>query len=159
MNVFNKSGPARLSCLVFVLVLLGLLASIRAQTTRTSTLTVKVVGARNAKGKLGIALFKGAEGFPEDESKMVQPQALVIDGKTLSAQAVFTNLPLGTYAVVARHDENENRKLDKNLIGIPTEGYAISNNPKPRLRPPHWNEASFELTAPTQHVEIKLLYR
>jgi uncharacterized protein (DUF2141 family) len=130
-----------------------------AQTNATSTLIIKIVGARNTKGKIGVALFKSAEGFPQDESKMFQPKSMVIDQKTMSAEAVYTNLPPGTYAVVARHDENNNMKLDKNLFGIPTEGYAISNNPKPRLRAPHWDEASFVLKSPTQSVEVKLLYR
>jgi uncharacterized protein (DUF2141 family) len=130
-----------------------------AQTNTTSTLIIKIVGARNTKGKIGVALFKSAQGFPDDESKMFQPKSMPIDGKTMSAEAVYTNLPPGTYAVVARHDENNNMKLDKNLFGIPTEGYAISNNPKPRLRAPHWDEASFVLKSPTQNVEVKLLYR
>jgi len=136
-----------------------LATALLAQTSDTSTLVIKVVGARNTKGKIGVALFKSAEGFPQDESKMFQPKSMVIDQKTMSAEAVYTNLLPGTYAVVARHDENNNMKLDKNLIGIPTEGYAISNNPKPKLCAPHWDEASFVLKSPTQHIEVKLLYR
>ena len=35
------------------------------------------------------------------------------------ATAVMENLPPGDYGVVVIHDENENKKLDRNFIGIP----------------------------------------
>lgn len=136
-----------------------LVMSLQAQTPQTGTLTVTITGARNAKGVFGVALFKSAKGFPEDDSQMLQPQAVAIDPKTLSAQVVFTNLPPGVYAVSARHDENKNARLDKNFVGMPQEGYGISNNPKPRMRPPRFDEASFSLSPPSQRIEIELIYR
>lgn len=139
-----------------LLILFMLTASLGAQTV---TLTVTVTGARNTNGTLGVALFKDAQGFPEDPSRMVQPQAVPIDAKTLSARVVFTNIPPGGCAISARHDENANGKLDKNFVGMPKEGYAISNNPKPKMRPPTFDEAKFSVKPPTQHLEIKLLYR
>ena len=44
--------------------LLAPLAALIAQTKNTATLTVRVTGARNTKGKIGVALFQGATGFP-----------------------------------------------------------------------------------------------
>jgi len=32
----------------------------------------------------------------------------------------------GSYAIVAIHDENANGKLDKNVLGVPKEGYGAS---------------------------------
>jgi uncharacterized protein (DUF2141 family) len=37
-----------------------------AGTPVTSTVTIKVISSRNARGKLGVALFQDAKGFPED---------------------------------------------------------------------------------------------
>jgi uncharacterized protein (DUF2141 family) len=36
------------------------------------------------------------------------------------------DLAPGTYAVGAYHDENNNSRLDTDLIGYSTEGYALS---------------------------------
>jgi uncharacterized protein (DUF2141 family) len=41
---------------------------------------------------------------------------------------VFDELPSGACAVAVVHDENGNGRLDKNSLGIPTEGYDVPNN-------------------------------
>jgi uncharacterized protein (DUF2141 family) len=130
---------------------------LEAQSKGTATLTVHVIGARNAKGKIRAALFNGAEGFPNDASKAVQTQSGDIDPQTSSAQMVFTNVPDGVYAVSVFHDENMNQKLDKNFVGVPKEGYGASNNPKKKMGPPNLGETKFQLKG-TQSLEIKLMY-
>jgi uncharacterized protein (DUF2141 family) len=62
-----------------------------------------------------------------------------------SVRCTFENLPSGTYAVLVHHDENDNRKFDKNFLGIPLEGYGASNNRTRALRAPSWGESNFEL--------------
>ncbi len=42
----------------------------------------------------------------------------------------------GIYAAAAYHDENGKTKFDKNWIGLPVEGFGVSNNPKYWLAPP-----------------------
>jgi uncharacterized protein (DUF2141 family) len=129
-----------------------------AQSTGKATLTVHVIGARNTKGKIRAALFRGAEGFPNDASRAVHTQAADIDPQTSSAQIVFTDLPAGVYAVSVFHDENMNQKLDKNFVGVPKEGYGASNNPKKKMGPPSFEETKFELSGSEQSLEIKLMY-
>jgi uncharacterized protein (DUF2141 family) len=58
---------------------------------------------------------------------------------------------------VCFHDENGNGKLDKNVVGIPKEGYGASNNPARKMRPPTFEEAKFAVTS-DQGVEVKLLH-
>ena len=128
-----------------------------AQTSRDNTLTVRIIHARNAKGTIRVALFRSAEGFPGDSSKAYRLQNAQIDPQTLSSQAVFAGLPPGVYAAAVFHDENMNGKLDKNLIGIPKEGYGASNNPERRMRPPSFEETSFPLKT-DQSCDIRLIY-
>jgi uncharacterized protein (DUF2141 family) len=131
---------------------------LEAQSTGTATLIVNVTGARNAKGKIRAALFSSGEGFPNDASKAIQRQAADIDPQTSSGQIVFTNVPEGVYAISLFHDENMNQKLDKNLIGMPKEGYGASNNPKKKMGPPNFGETKFQLNGTQQSLEIKLMY-
>ena len=121
-------------------------------------LTIKVVGARNAKGKIGVALFQGPEGFPESRSAAFRSEQVDIDGQTMRAEVVFHDVPQGVYAVSVLHDENTNGKLDKGLFGIPQEGYGASNNPGKKMRAPQFDEAKFSLSGPEQTIEIKLIY-
>jgi uncharacterized protein (DUF2141 family) len=119
---------------------------------------LKVIGARNPKGKIGVALFQQAAGFPEDTSKAIRAQDVDIDTNTMSAQVVFGDLPEGVYAISVRHDENSNGKLDKNFVGIPKEGYGASNNAAKKRRAPKFDEATFLLNGTGQTIEIKLIY-
>ena len=136
----------------------ALSAPLEAQTTGDVTLTVHVTGARNAKGKIRAALFRGAQGFPNDASQAIHTQAADVDPQTSSAQVVFPALPDGVYAVSVFHDENMNERLDKNFMGVPKEGYGASNNPKKKMGPPNFDEAKFQLSGTEQSVEIKLMH-
>jgi uncharacterized protein (DUF2141 family) len=130
---------------------------VNAWAAGTASLTIRIIGARNGKGVIRAAVFRDAKGFPNNASEAVQTQAAAIDPQTLTAKIVFTDLPGGIYAVSIFHDENMNQKLDKNLIGIPKEGYGASNNPKKKMGPPNFEEAKFELSG-TQALEIRLVY-
>ena len=136
----------------------ALSAPLEAQTTGTAILTIRVTGARNAKGKIRVALFRDGKGFPNDASQSVHTQAADIDPQTLGAQVVFADLSAGVYAVSVFHDENMNEKLDKNFMGVPKEGYGASNNPKKKMGPPNFDETKFQLGVADQSVEIKLMY-
>jgi uncharacterized protein (DUF2141 family) len=149
---------AALSMGLFLTVASALPEPLAAQTTGTATLTVCVTGARNAKGKIRVALFRDGKGFHNDASQAVHSQTADIDPQALSAQVVFADLHTGVYAVSVFHDENMNEKLDKNFMGMPKEGYGASNNPKKKMGPPNFDEAEFQLGGTEQLVEIKLMY-
>lgn len=149
---------AALSIGLFLSLAIRTLPMVEAQTTGDATLTVHVTGARSAKGKIRVALFRGAQGFPNDASRAIHTQAADVDPQTLSAQVVFPGLPDGVYAVSVFHDENMNERLDKNFMGVPKEGYGASNNPKKKMGPPNFDEAKFPLSGTERSVEIKLMY-
>ena len=56
---------------------------------------------------------------------------------------VFENIPSGIYALSVYHDANTNGELDKNLIGIPKEGFGFSNDAMGSFGPPNFKDASF----------------
>src|ERR1700677_2742393 len=97
---------------VLALVVAALISRVPAQTSANTMLTIRVIGARNDKGKIRVALFRSAEGFPGDASKAFRLENAPIDPHTLSSQIVLTGLPSGQYAVSLFHDENMNEKLD-----------------------------------------------
>ena len=55
---------------------------------------------------------------------------------------VIGDVPTGAVAVLVYLDENGNRALDKNFIGIPSEPLGLSNNYRPK-GPPSFRRASF----------------
>jgi uncharacterized protein (DUF2141 family) len=69
----------------------------------------------------------------------------------------FKNVKHGTYSVNIFHDENSNKDIDKNFIGIPTEGYGFSNNPN-FLGPPGFEKTKFSFSQSIQKISIKMYY-
>jgi uncharacterized protein (DUF2141 family) len=153
----RQEYPRRGSSAVIVLLLLVVSTPLMAQ-SGTATLTIRVTGARNNKGKIALALFQSEAGFPGESSKAVRLQQAEIDERTRSAQFVLQGVAEGSYAVSVFHDENMNGKLDKNFVGAPKEGYGASNNPRKTMGPPPFDEAKFAVNQPEQSIEIKLIY-
>lgn len=74
------------------------------------------------------------------------------------ASCRFDGVPPGTYAVVAYHDENENAELDKNLVGIPKEGYAASRDAHRVLGAPSYADARFRYDGGRVRLRAKMSY-
>jgi len=72
------------------------------------------------------------------------------------ALCVFENVPPGTYGISAFHDQNDNHKLDTNVIGVPSEDYGASNNARGVFGPPSFDDARFEYKAGTKRLQAKL---
>jgi uncharacterized protein (DUF2141 family) len=115
-----------------------------------STLSVRITGLRNTNGKVSLTLYR--------DSKPIETRVVAIDGATLSATTVFGNMPQGVYAVYVFHDENLNGKMDSNFVGMPVEGYGMSNNPKKRMGRPGFDETNFLMNQPKSAIEIKMIY-
>ncbi|HET7543099.1 MAG TPA: DUF2141 domain-containing protein [Polyangiaceae bacterium] len=144
------------------LAIAGLLASgiVQAEpasnSANSATISVSVGPLRNNQGSLACRLHSSGVGFPRGLTGTVS-QRVKIAGS--SARCVFENVPPGTYAVVVLHDENDNRECDRNRLGIPVEGYGVSNNHTYRLRAPTWQESKFVVDGGTERaLAISLRY-
>jgi uncharacterized protein (DUF2141 family) len=112
------------------------------QTARADggSIRVQVTGFRNGNGDLGCALFASAEHFPSGESLA---RAKVAASKS-GAECVFNGVLPGRYAVSVLHDENRNGKMDLvPVIGMPLEGYGVSNNKTYATHAPVFEECVF----------------
>ncbi|MCC2545444.1 DUF2141 domain-containing protein [Hymenobacter sp. BT175] len=69
---------------------------------------------------------------------------------------VPVDLPPGEWAVALTQDTNNNDRLDKNMMGIPTEPYAFSNNIRPKFSAPGFDECKFVVKGPAQVVTISM---
>jgi uncharacterized protein (DUF2141 family) len=124
-------------------------------TQPTATLTITIKDLRNHDGQLIFGVFKTAAGFPTDSKKAANWQVKKIDADTVT----FTcDLPPGKYGASVLHDENKNDKMDKNVAGIPKEGYGETNNPKPRFRAATFDESLFTLPPEGKILTISVQY-
>ena len=114
-------------------------------------LTIHIDDVKTAGGKIEVALYNSAGAFLK---------TAVGAASTAAAKAantvVLKDLPAGEYAFAVFHDANSNDKLDKNLLGIPTEDYAFSNNALGKMGPPSYDSARFTLPAAGATMRVSL---
>ncbi len=68
------------------------------------------------------------------------------------------NVPPGVYAAVAHHDADGNGVIERNLLGIPTEGIGFSRDAPMNFGPPHFDAASFEVGDALVTINITLKF-
>ena len=94
--------------------------------------------------------------YNKKESFLKKPiKSTIIKIENKKALVLFRNLPKGIYAVSFVHDENDNKKMDTNFIGIPKEDYGCSNNAIGFMGPPKYKDAKFVLEE-DKTIEINL---
>ena len=132
---------------IIAITMLFICSFISAQNVK---LTVSVSGLKNNTGVVKVGLYNSEGTFLKTVYKSLSTEI-----KNDKAVVIFENLPAGEYAISTYHDENNNGKLDRNAMGIPSEDYAASNNAKGFMGPPSYNDAKFVINKDSK-IEITL---
>ena len=115
-----------------------------------NVLHVVISGVTSAKGHVRVAICP-AEEFLKD---------CRYSGAAASAPSVttvtITDLPPGIYAAQAYQDKNDNHMVDRNILGLPTEGVGFSNDAPIHLRAPTFCSAAFTYSGGEQTIALRL---
>jgi uncharacterized protein (DUF2141 family) len=133
------------------------LSNIGLSKNQTSTLRISVRGFASNRGNCRIAVYANSASFNQPDKAALRV-ILPIEGETAfwePSEEEMMKLP-EEVAIAAFQDVNENEKLDKNSLGIPTERYGFSNNPKRGFGPPSFQQAKFKLSAEINTLEIEI---
>ncbi|WP_337044262.1 DUF2141 domain-containing protein [Emticicia sp. 17c] len=116
-------------------ILFFVLISVTAM-AQNPVLKITIKGFENNKGNLMLEVLT-------PQKKPVKRLVYPITNKQVLIE--INDLNTGQYSVRVFHDENDNKKLDTGMFGIPKEGWGMSNNVKAVLGPPDFNESLFWL--------------
>ena len=105
---------------------------------------LQITGLKSNKGKVYVQLFKGQENFNKGKAEA----SSVVNAKKGEVTVSFYGLEKEDYGIRYYHDENDNGKMETNLIGLPTEGYGFSNSAKPNFGPVSYEQIKFEVVSP-----------
>jgi uncharacterized protein (DUF2141 family) len=115
-----------------------LAAALGATQEDEASLTVTVDGLE-PEGAVMMALFASAESWSGGEP--VAGRRIAVEGSTVTTE--FASLPAGDYAIRLFHDVDGDGELDTNLMGVPSEPFAFSNNALGSFGPAAWEDAVF----------------
>jgi len=116
---------------------------------------VTIDGLKTAQGNVFVGLYASPAKFLQGNQADAQRRVRASTGPVTVA---FDNLPPGTYAVGAFHDENANDHLDTNFLGLPTEGYALSNGVRAVMAKPTFQQAAFSVGNGDKPVSLQIRY-
>ena len=89
-------------------------------------LEVRVLGARSDDGRVVVTLWGG------DRAKFLKHHGWIARGDAPlhghTAEVCFALPGPGIYALSLYHDENGNGHFDRTMLGMPQEGYGVSND-------------------------------
>lgn len=119
-------------------------------------LRISVSDVHSSTGSLNITIYPDdAMHFLDGKYKLRRERTPI----TLPITKVCIAVPgPGNYAVALYHDENDNGHLDTTFIGLPSEGYGFSNNPKLMLSPPSFDRVRVAAVIGDNLIPIRLTY-
>jgi uncharacterized protein (DUF2141 family) len=121
---------------------LALSAGWPAAQAHAADLTIRVENVLPSGGILRLGLYDAAR-YPDDNSKPVaSADVSAVPGETVIA---LHGIAPGTYAIQAFQDVNGNDKMDTSWIGLPLEPFGFSQDAKPFLSKPSFNDVKFTL--------------
>jgi len=119
----------------------------------TGKLTVIIKGFESDEGNCRFALDNSKEIYESEDSVWIGKDLPI---KNKEVVVTIDSLNYGVYAIKVYQDKNKNKKLDTNLLGIPTENYGFSNNSSGWFGQPSWEKTKFTFNKPEMTIQIDI---
>lgn len=132
---------------------LTLRATPPAPTAETTAVTVVVTKLPSATATLKLYFYNDKANFLV-RNHYTLLKHLKPGGSTKVVYSI--QLPSGEWAIAVTQDLNENDLVDRNLIGIPTEPFALSQVGHPRFKIPTFDDCKFTVRGATTTVTIAM---
>ena len=113
-------------------------------------LAIEIQNIEVVEGYIRIGVFNSEEKFLKRNSTF---KNYIIAVESNTETIVIDDLPKGEYAFILYHDINSDGKMNRKLIGIPKEPFGFSNNVRPKLAKPTFEECKFVLE---DNLELKI---
>ena len=139
----------------YILYIFSICFTLVANNSISADLSVLITGIKINEGNVGCALFniENIDSFP---MHFEQAELVKLPAKYDEAKCLFTNIENGKYAISVFNDKNNNNIIETNIFGAPKEDWGVSNNVRHSLKPPTFEEASFEIKDSNVTMKINL---
>ncbi len=130
-----------------------LASTIFANSSIGTSITTKVTDVKSSEGKIRLAIYSSTEAYSSKDYYKRES----VDAQEGSVEITLDVEP-GKYVIMVLHDRNSNKKMDKNMMGIPKEPYGASNNVYKSFGRPDYTLSEFEVKEGESVMkEVKLL--
>jgi uncharacterized protein (DUF2141 family) len=128
-----------------------------AASADADAIAVTVVALRSDAGTVRCYLYDSADKFPDSKEHVIGKAVAVPSGQR--ATCSFLNVGRDhDYAIVVLHDENNDGVFQKNMLGMPEEGYGFSNDAHNHFSAPSFDACRVRFTQGTLPLTITMRY-
>ena len=117
---------------------------------------VNVENVRSSRGLIAVTLY------PDESRRFLARRGSLYVGRAparAGTTRVCIHLPsTGTWVFGVYHDEDGNRTINRNSIGMPREGFGFSNNPRLLLSIPSFRSVRLAVPRNNMQTNIRLRY-
>lgn len=130
-----------------------LFTSFQSPGEKAGTLILEIDNVRTQEGIIWVGIYDSEDNYMVKEKAIVEGIEVRSTGQVQFKMEAF---PYGQYAIALFHDINGNGELDRNLVGIPSEPYAFSQELKSKWRLPRFKEVKFQFSHSRQVLRTEL---
>ena len=126
-------------------------------TPSATRLLVRVKNVKSSRGLVAVTLYTDVR------SKFLAKRGSLYVGRVPARQGrtdVCIHVPKpGIYALAVYHDADSDRSFDRTSLGLPSEGFGFSNNPRTFLGMPNFSGVRLSVSRSGMRTRVKLTYR
>ena len=119
-------------------------------------LIVHISQLRSERGEVAVTVY------PSDPRRFLAPRGKLLRARVKAnmpmTQACFYLSKPDAYAVAVYHDANVNRDFDRTTVGMPSEGFAFSNDAPSKVGVPSFDAARFVVRSGDTVLRMKMRY-
>jgi uncharacterized protein (DUF2141 family) len=129
------------------------ITSIAEKNDTSKSLTVIVENLKSSDAPVIVGVY-GPDNKFLDTNDQLNSYKFIPHSKTLVAK--ISDLKYGDLAMALYQDLDNDGEIDKDVIGIPKEPYAFSNNFRPRIKKPSFTDCKFSYSEKRDTISISL---
>ncbi|OYQ47457.1 DUF2141 domain-containing protein [Flavobacterium aurantiibacter] len=148
-----KKKIVKSAFLAIALAMLGFNSN--AQNTKKTAFTLKITNVQNATATIHIGFYKKENEFPTQQKHSFAKE--LIPSKTGEIIITWDDVPEGEYALAIYQDIDNNGRMKSNLFGYPKEPFAFTQNFKPKMSKPKFDQCKITFDAINNMFEVKLI--
>lgn len=117
------------------------------------SLKITLHNLKPERGVVNLAIYESDSSFLKDDGVVYYAVEKVDRADSL---VIHLRVSSGVYAISTYQDVNEDKHLNKNFIGIPSEPYGFSNDAMGLMGPPSFREAAIHVV---DHMNVQIHLR
>ena len=120
----------------------------------TKPLTVVIENLASASAPVEVSIYGTENKFPSPKDQLKTFRFTPTD-TTLTAE--LKGIGHGSYAIAAYQDLDSDGKISTNILGVPKDPYGFSNNYRPKLKAPSFDDCSFDYDESNNTITIRMI--